>query len=83
MKKNQKKETKVSKKHLNNIPQDDDASLSIVSSTECTGMLYKPPLTDENAKGYTDIYHVQQQKDQPSPTDQKKAAKHSKTSKKL
>lgn len=48
--------------HENDI-EDDYMSLDIVSSTECTGMFYKPPINDEEVEGYTDIYHVPQQKD--------------------
>jgi|GEM_PF-5058571 len=55
----------IEQKHY--FPLYEDA-MDIVSSTECTGMMYKPPLTDEEVAGYTDIYPVRQQKSQPSPT---------------
>ena len=43
--------------------EDNYTSLDIASSTECTGMMYKPPVTDEDVEGYQDIYSVPQQKD--------------------
>ena len=31
---------------------------SVASATECTGLMYRPPETDEEAESYTDIYVV-------------------------
>lgn len=51
-------------KDRHNINWDDDyVSLDIASSTECTGMMYKPPITDDEVEGYSDIYSVPQQTD--------------------
>lgn len=70
MKKNKNKDIIINQHHINQIEQDDNPD--VVSSTESTGMLYKPPLTESDVKGYSDVYPVQQQKDMPSPTNQKK-----------
>lgn len=31
---------------------------SVASATECTGLMYRPPETEEEAESYTDIYVV-------------------------
>lgn len=33
----------------------------VFSTTECTGMIATPPLSDEQVDGYLDIFHVPQQ----------------------
>lgn len=31
---------------------------AVASATECTGLMYRPPETEEEAESYTDIYVV-------------------------
>lgn len=31
---------------------------SVASATECTGLMYRPPESEEEAESYTDIYVV-------------------------
>lgn len=30
----------------------------VISATECTGLIQTPPITEEEAESYTQIYHV-------------------------
>jgi len=39
----------------------DGVTRDIASSTECTGMIPTPPLTDEEVDNYNDIFSVTQQ----------------------
>jgi|GEM_PF-1629417 len=41
--------------------EDDYATLDIASTTDCTGMIPTPPLTEGEAQNYADIYSVPQQ----------------------
>ena len=51
-------------KDRHNIDWDNDYSpRNIASTTDCTGMMYKPPMTEEEAENYEDIYSVPQQTD--------------------
>jgi hypothetical protein len=51
-------------KDRHNIDWDKDYSpRNIASTTDCTGMMYKPPMTEEEAENYEDIYSVPQQMD--------------------
>ena len=51
-------------KDRHNIDWDEDYSpKNIASTTDCTGMMYKPPVSDEEAEAYEDIYSVPQQTD--------------------
>jgi hypothetical protein len=51
-------------KDRHNIDWENDYSpRNIASTTDCTGMMYKPPLTDEEVENYEDIYSVTQQAD--------------------
>jgi hypothetical protein len=51
-------------------PKEDDprywndmiAQNGVLSTTECTGMIPTPPLSDEQVDGYLDLFHVPQQK---------------------
>ena len=36
--------------------------MQITSSTECTGMVPTPPQNDAEVDGYSDLFHVMQQK---------------------
>ncbi len=38
-------------------------SESVVSSTECTGLMYAPPASPEEAESYSQIYEVPHSKD--------------------
>ncbi len=41
--------------------QDNDSFFdtdTVASSTECTGLIPAPPLSDEEAESYTDIYSI-------------------------
>lgn len=53
-----KKDTRNEKDFL----EDDYISLDISSSTECTGMVPTPPLTEAEVEGLSSIYSVPQQK---------------------
>jgi len=49
-------------KDKHNIDWDEDYSpRNIASTTDCTGMMYKPPVTDDETENYEDIYSVPQQ----------------------
>jgi hypothetical protein len=51
-------------KDRHNIDWDEDYSpRNIASTTDCTGMMYKPPMTEEEVENYGDIYFVPQQTD--------------------
>lgn len=51
-------------KDRHNIDWENDYSpRNIASTTDCTGMMYKPPVTDEEAENYEDIYSIPQQTD--------------------
>jgi len=43
--------------------ENDYSPRNIASTTDCTGIMYKPPLTDEEVENYEDIYSVPQQAD--------------------
>jgi hypothetical protein len=34
----------------------------VFSTTECTGMIARPPLSEEEVNGYLDLFHMPQQK---------------------
>ena len=54
----------TSGKDRHNINWEDDyVSLDLASNTECTGMMYKPPVTESEVEGYEEIYSVPQQTD--------------------
>jgi len=55
-----KRYTEVNKKQENDF-EDDGVIRDIASSTECTGMIPTPPLTDEEVDNYNDIFSVTQQ----------------------
>jgi hypothetical protein len=57
MKKEPEKDNGLDSKYL-----DEMMPIDVVSTTECTGMILTPPLTEDEVDGYTDIFHVQQQK---------------------
>lgn len=65
-------------KDRHNIDWEEDYSpRNIASTTDCTGMMYKPPVTAEEAEAYEDIYSVPQQTDvnaQQTDTPQAQAA---------
>jgi hypothetical protein len=43
----------------NSDDDDSDYNLNYVASTgECTGLIPTPPLTDEEADSYTDLFHI-------------------------
>jgi len=47
-----------------NIDWENDFSpRNIASTTDCTGMIYRPPVTEEEAENYSDIYSIRQQTD--------------------
>jgi len=51
-------------KDRHNIDWDNDYSpRNIASTTDCTGMMYKPPMTEDEAENYGDIYSMPQQTD--------------------
>ncbi len=51
-------------KDKHNIDWEEDYSpRNIASTTDCTGMMYKPPVTDGETEAYGDIYSVPQQTD--------------------
>ena len=55
---------KAKNKNRYSINWDEDYSpRNIASTTDCTGMMYKPPVTEDEAEGYEDIYPVPQQTD--------------------
>jgi hypothetical protein len=57
-----KNDGKIRDRH--NIDWDADYSpRNIASATDCTGMMYRPPVSDEEAENYGDIYGVPQQTD--------------------
>ena len=41
--------------------EDSYSSLDVASTTDCTGMIPTPPLTEEEAENYGDLYSVPQQ----------------------
>ena len=40
-----------------------DSPKSVASSTDCTGLIPTPPITDEEADSYTDLHDVPRPKD--------------------
>jgi len=54
---------KKNTKKKDSFRDDDSSGMEITSMTECTGMMYKPPVTDGDVEGYSDIYPVPQQTD--------------------
>ncbi len=51
-------------KDRHNIDWEEDfAPRNIASTTDYTGMMYKPPVTEEETEAYGDIYSVPQQTD--------------------
>lgn len=55
-----KKYPEVHKKQEHSF-EDDYATLDIASTTDCTGMIPTPPLTEYEVDNYADIYTVPQQ----------------------
>jgi len=51
-------------KDRHNIDWEEDyAPRNVASTTDCTGMMYKPPVTEEETEAYGDIYSMPQQTD--------------------
>lgn len=51
-------------KDRHNIDWEEDfAPRNVASTTDCTGMMFKPPITEEETEAYEDIYFVPQQTD--------------------
>lgn len=55
-------------------------AFDIVSATECTGMIARPPMNDDEVEGYMDIFHRPQQTNMPAqkaetPEEQEKRSK--------
>lgn len=42
---------------------DDTESRAVVSTTECTGLMQTPPLDEDEAEGYADLYNYAPGKD--------------------
>lgn len=59
------KSKKSNEKNTFNVVMEDtlESQNNIISSTECTGLIQKPPETDAEVDSYKDIYHLPNEKE--------------------